>query len=322
MLDILAHVEHRFVSDLEFKVGSMNLIEQHQSSKICQNLKNTIHQSGGSVANTIAGFASLGGDGGFIGIVGDDEFGRHFIHDLETQQIKWLGRILPQTNDAHKNNDTTQTGHCLVLVTPDSERTMCTSLGCAAKLSPDDIDEDIIANAEMIYLEGYLFDSPDNKEAFKKAVYLAHKHQCKTALSFSDSFCVERHREDFIHLIDQGVDIVFANAHEGAMMAQSGHHQDIIKYMEKLAPITCLTLHDQGSVILSAQKQYQIKPYSFGKAIDTTGAGDQYAAGFLYGLKHGLDLEKSGILASKMGAKVVVQTGARLDQKQIKSIKI
>ncbi len=320
LLDILAPVPEGFPEQFGLNTGTMNLIDIDMSQKILQHLPQNQKQSGGSVANSIAGFATLGGKAGFVGKLGNDDLADHFIKDLQHLGATWCGTTTSQ--DLQKDPQALGTGHCLVLVSPNGERTMCTWLGCASQLNVDDIHQQNIENAKILYLEGYLFDSPTNKQAFFHAVELARRYDCKTALSLSDEFCVDRHRDDFNQLIASGIDIVFANEGEAISLLQTTSRDSMLKKIANLAPITCVTLNKEGSVIFDDTKQYDITLEKVEQTIDSTGAGDQYAAGFLYAHANAINPYKSAIIASKMASAVVCQMGARLSKDTVASIQI
>ena len=305
LLDVLSNESEDFIADQHQKHGmeraSMNLINETRAKELYSAMGHAIESSGGSAANTSACYASLGGNGAYIGKVADDQLGEVFRHDMRAIGVHF---------------DTTPlavgpaTGRCMVLVTPDGERTMNTYLGAAVELSPDDIDEDLVASCAVTYLEGYLFDPPQAKEAFVKAAEIAHKSYRKIALTLSDPFCVERHRADFLELVDRHVDILFANEEEIMSLYGVTDWNDIPTIMDKKCEIVCLTRGDKGSVILNGQDIHEV-PAKAVSVVDTTGAGDAYAAGFLYGYTNKLPLYEAGEIGSIAAAEVISHMGPR-----------
>tara|TARA_B100000315_G_scaffold87180_1_gene79971 strand:- start:760 stop:1554 length:795 start_codon:yes stop_codon:yes gene_type:complete len=250
----------------------------------------------------MAGFASLGGKGAYIGKVKDDQLGAVFRHDLRS-----IGVDFPTPAAAHG----AATGSCLVLVTPDAERTMCTYLGAASELSPGDVEADVIERTRVVYMEGYLFDPPAAQRAFVKAADLAHAAGRKVAITLSDGFCVDRHRTAFRALVEDHTDILFANEDEILSLYQVDEFDAALQLARGHCEIACLTRSEKGSVILSGDEVHVIDAVKVDRVVDTTGAGDQYAAGFLYGYTQGMDLATSGRIASIAAAEIVSHNGAR-----------
>ena len=306
LVDVLANTTDKFISEQNKKhgmeKGGMTLIEEARAVELYTLMEDGIETSGGSAANTMAGYASMGGKGGFIGKVADDFLGKAFISDLKQQGIEF---------------DTTPlavgapTGRCLVLITPDAQRTMNTFLGAAVELSPNDIDADQIASAEVTYLEGYLFDRDLAKEAFIKAADCAHKAGRRVSLSLSDPFCVDRHREDFLALVENHIDILFANEDEIISLYQADNFEDAVSQVSDHVEVAALTRSEKGAVIISKGKRVDIKAEPVEKVIDTTGAGDQFAAGFLFGFTEGKDLETCGRYGAIAAAEVISHVGPR-----------
>jgi len=260
-----------------------------------------IQASGGSAGNTIAGIASLGGTAGYIGKVKADALGQVFTHDLRAMGVRF---------ETPAATDGPATARCLILVTADAQRTMNTFLGACVNLTPDDIDEDLVASAGITYLEGYLFDPPHAKEAFRKAARLARGAGRKVALSLSDSFCVARYREEFRALIDDHIDILFAN--EDEIMALYETDLDAATAaVGKSADIAAITLGARGSMIVSGGERIVIPAAPVTQVVDTTGAGDLYAAGLLHGLSQGLPLAECGRLGSIAAGEIISHFGAR-----------
>ena len=257
--------------------------------------------SGGSAGNTMACFASLGGKGAYIGRVADDQFGRVFTHDMNAIGIYFNTPPLPNSKP---------TAQCLILVTPDASRTMNTYLGASTQLFLDDVNEDLIAQSEVTYLEGYLFDEAPAKAAFFKAAELVKKHGRKLSLTLSDPFCVVRHREDFKKLLPS-VDILFANEYEILELTETKNIDDAIQSVRGLCNIIAITMGEKGSRIVCAHDTYNVKAVPPSKLVDTTGAGDAYAAGFLFGLTQEKPLEICGHYGSLSASEVICHMGPR-----------
>jgi sugar/nucleoside kinase (ribokinase family) len=261
-----------------------------------------VEMSGGSAANTIAGLASLGGRGGFIGKVGRDQLGEIFRHDIRTN-----GVVFETPNAA----TSTPTARCLIFVTGDAQRTMNTYLGACIELGPDDVDADLIAAAKVTYLEGYLWDPPAAKAAFLKAAKIAHQAGNKVALSLSDAFCVDRHRVEFQNLVREHVDILFANETEICSLWQVEDFDQAVKATRGHCEMAALTRSARGSLILAGEKAHMIDAAPVARVVDTTGAGDLYAAGFLYGYTSGRNPQECGRIAAIAAAEVIGHFGAR-----------
>jgi len=317
LVDVLANLSEEFIADQHAKhgmeKGGMTLIDEERSNELYGLMgTDTEMSSGGSAGNTLAGFVSFGGKGAYIGKVADDQLGDAFKGDLENAGVFFETARL--TGDL-------STGRCLVLITPDAERTMNTFLGAATELGPDDIAEDTIAKAKVTYLEGYLFDKSEAKQAFYKAARLAKKAGRKVSLTLSDSFCVGRHREDFLDLVDNHVDVLFANADEIKSLYETEDLEAALSNVADVCEIAAITRGKDGAVILSGGKRIDIPAAKVEHVIDTTGAGDQYAAGFLYGYTQGYDLEKCGKLGALAAADVISHKGPR-PQKQYSDFKV
>jgi len=281
--------------------GGMALIDEDRAEAIYAAMGAGIQASGGSAGNTIAGIASLGGTAGYIGKVKADALGQVFTHDLRAMGVRF---------ETPAATDGPATARCLILVTADAQRTMNTFLGACVNLTPDDIDEDLVASAGITYLEGYLFDPPHAKEAFRKAARLARGAGRKVALSLSDSFCVARYREEFRALIDDHIDILFAN--EDEIMALYETDLDAATAaVGKSADIAAITLGARGSMIVSGGERIVIPAAPVTQVVDTTGAGDLYAAGLLHGLSQGLPLAECGRLGSIAAGEIISHFGAR-----------
>ena len=318
LVDIITDVKDDFLVANELPKGSMNLVELDRSNALYDGVGAAREVSGGSCGNTMAGLGELGGKGAFIGKVRDDQFGEIFRHDIRSIGVDF---------DTAPSTEGEATGKCLVLVSDDAERTMCTYLGAANRLTPADVDPAVIQAGKVVYMEGYLFDREEAKQAFVKAAEAAHAkdrlqvHAAETAhvahtkvsLSLSDSFCVDRHRDSFRHLVANHIDILFANEDELLSLYQVSDFDEAIAHVRKDCDLAAVTRGAAGSVIVSANEQAVIPAATVENVIDTTGAGDQYAAGVLYGLTHDLPLEICGRIGSMMGAEVISHYGARVE---------
>jgi sugar/nucleoside kinase (ribokinase family) len=302
IVDVLSHADDDFLVHHGLNKGAMTLIDSARADALYGVMGGAIEASGGSAANTIAGIGSLGGSGAFIGKVADDQLGEIFRHDT---RAAGTGFATPPLSGG------APTARCLIFVTPDAQRTMNTYLGACLELGPEDVDPALIAAAKVIYLEGYLWDPPRAKEAFVKAAALAHKAGNQVALTLSDSFCVDRHREEFRQLVDQHVDILFANEAEICALWQVADFDTALQATRGRCAVAALTRSARGSVILAGDELHVIDAAPIDRLVDTTGAGDQYAAGFLYGYCHGHDLARCGQIASLAAAEVLQHFGAR-----------
>jgi sugar/nucleoside kinase (ribokinase family) len=280
----------------------MTLIDAVQAETLYGAMGPGIEISGGSVANTMAGFASLGGKGAFFGKVKDDQLGQVFRHDIRAAGVAYGTRPA---------NDGPPTARCLIFVTPDAQRTMQTFLGASVAFGPEDVDAKTVQAAQVTYLEGYLWDPPRAKEAFVKAAELAHKAGRKVALSLSDPFCVERHRAEFHRLVDGHVDILFANEIEIMSLYQVDSFDAALQAVRGRCEIAALTRSAKGSVLMRGNEVHVVDPEPVKQVIDTTGAGDLYAAGVLFGLTHGKDLATAGRIGSIAAAEAISHMGAR-----------
>ncbi|NJK89295.1 MAG: adenosine kinase, partial [Myxococcales bacterium] len=261
-----------------------------------------VEVSGGSAANTIAGLASLGGRGAYIGKVQKDQLGEVFTHDIRALDVHFATPPL---------SEGPSTARCLIFVTPDAQRTMCTYLGACAELRRRGCRPGPRPRQRVTYLEGYLWDPPRAKEAFQKAARLAHEAGRKLALSLSDAFCVERHREDFRDLVEHHVDVLFANETEIMALYQTASFDEAAAQVRRQTDVAVLTRSERGSLIFARDAQVEVGVERIGNVVDTTGAGDLYAAGFLYGYTHGMDLGASGRLGALAAAEVISHFGPR-----------
>ncbi len=302
LVDVLAQVDDNFVKKQKVEKGVMTLIDEVRAVELYTQMPAGVESSGGSAGNTMAGFASFGGKGGFIGKVAEDALGKTFQTDLRSMGL---------TFDTQPLALGAKTGRCLILVTPDAERTMNTFLGASVELNAEDIDTDLIADAQVTYLEGYLFDKDLAKQAFIAAAEACHAAGHRVALTLSDPFCVDRHREDFLKLVEGHIDILFANEDEIKSLYQKDNFEDAVNAVSSHVEIAAITRSEKGAIILSKGERFEIAAAKVDKVIDTTGAGDQFAAGFLYGFTEGKDLETCGKLGALSAAEVIAHIGPR-----------
>jgi sugar/nucleoside kinase (ribokinase family) len=302
IVDVIAHADESFLAAEGLAKGAMTLIDDARADALYGKMAPGIESSGGSAGNTMAGIASLGGTGAYIGKVRDDLLGDVFRHDITAIGIGF---------DTASATTGPGTARCLILVTPDGQRTMGTYLGACVDLGPEDIDAAVIAAAQVTYLEGYLFDPPRAKEAFRKAAKIAHEAGRLVALSLSDPFCVGRHRNDFLSLVSGEVDILFANEAEICSLYQTENFDEAATAVRGHAKIAALTRSAEGSVILADGAAHKIAAAPVARVVDTTGAGDLYAAGVLFGLTHGLSLPTCGAIGSLCAAEIISHVGAR-----------
>lgn len=302
IVDVIAHADENFLAAKGFAKGAMTLIDAERAETLYRQIGPAIESSGGSAGNTMAGIASLGGSGGYIGKVRDDLLGDVFRHDITAIGVRF---------DTPAATTGPGTARCLVLVTPDGQRTLCTYLGACVDLGPEDIDAALIGSAQVTYLEGYLFDPPRAQEAFRAAAAIAHAAGRQVALSLSDPFCVGRHRAAFRELVRGEVDILFANEAEICSLYETESFAAAAEAVRGHVRIAALTRSEQGSVILAEGAEHRIAAVRGVKVVDTTGAGDLYAAGFLYGLTRGLPLPICGAIGSLCAGEIISHVGAR-----------
>jgi len=302
IVDIIARCDDGFLSKHDLDKGFMRLIDADEAAKLYEAMGPATERSGGSVANSIAGLASFGAKCGFIGRVAADQFGGIFRHDIRSLGIAYT------TSPAE---DGAPTARCLVLVTPDGERTMNTFLGASVDFAPGDLDPALIEGAKIVYLEGYLFDKDAAKSAFREAAKRAKAAGAKVALTLSDPFCVERHRDDFRKLVKEDADIVFANEKEITTLYEVNSFDEAADAALQDCELAVLTRSEEGSMILGAGQTTEIPADPVSKVMDATGAGDLYAAGFLFGITQGLPVETCGRLGSLAAAEVISHIGAR-----------
>ena len=306
IVDVIAQTEEDFLVKHGMQKGAMALIDEARAAQIYQAMGPTIESSGGSAANTIVGVASFGARAAFVGKVKKDTLGDVFAHDIRAAGVAF---------DTRSAADGPSTARCYVLITPDGERTMNTYLGAAQNLHPRDIDPDTIARAAITYLEGYLWDPKDAKEAFIKAAKAAHAAGRQVALTLSDAFCVDRYRDEFLDLMRKGtVDIVFANEGELKSLYQTADFHAAIGQLRNDARFAVVTRSEHGCVVVTAASVTPVPAFPIDKLVDTTGAGDLFAAGFLVGLAHGSDHTTCGKYAALAAAEVIQHVGARPQQ--------
>lgn len=303
IVDVLSHTDERFLVDQSLHKGTMALIDESRAESLYRAMGPAVIVSGGSAANTAVGAASLGARTGFVGKVRDDELGRLFAHDLKAVGVAF---------DTRPAEAGPATARCFVLVTPDGERTMNTYLGACQDLGLDDVDPAQVASARILYLEGYLWDPPAAKDAFRKAVRIAHEAGNKVALSLSDPFCVDRYRGEFRELVRDGsVDILFANAHELKSLYETADEDTAIAALRGEGIVGVVTRSAEGALVVSRDRTEAVAASPVGTVVDTTGAGDLFAAGFLAGLARGLDGRDCARLGALAAAEVIGHLGAR-----------
>jgi sugar/nucleoside kinase (ribokinase family) len=304
IVDVIVRADDAFLSAKKLAKGAMTLIDEAQADALYAAMGPGTESSGGSAGNTMAGIASLGGKGAYIGKVRNDQLGQVFAHDMRSIGVSF---------DSKPATDGPSTARCLILVTPDAQRTMNTYLGACVNLGPADVDETVVKEARVTYLEGYLWDPPQAKEAFVKAAKIAHAAGRKVSLSLSDAFCVDRHRDSFRDLVANHVDILFANESEIKSLYEVEGFDAALQAVRGSCEIACLTRSEKGSVIVAGEEVHVIDAERVGGAgvVDTTGAGDLYASGFLYGWTHGYGLARAGRIASVAAAEAISHVGAR-----------
>ncbi len=303
IVDVLAQTEEDFLVSEGLVKGSMRLIDGKEADRLFDRMGTTQFVSGGCAGNTAAGVASFGGRAAFIGKVADDELGKFFRHDMHALGIHFPAAPL---------TDGTPTARSMILITPDSERTMNTYLAACQELSPSDIDRDTVEGARITYLEGYLWDPPKAKEAFRIAAGIAHGAKRKVAITLSDSFCVDRFRGEFVELMRTGaLDIVFANQHEALSLYQTSDFATAVECLARDVPLAIVTMSAEGSMVVAGGERLRIPAAQVERIVDLTGAGDLYAAGFLYGLSRDFPYAVCGRLGSLAAAEVISHVGAR-----------
>jgi|TARA_B100001063_G_scaffold721_1_gene542 sugar/nucleoside kinase (ribokinase family) len=299
IVDVICKVDDEFIAKNNLAKSNMKLIDEIEFRKLLGNLKIEETVSGGSVANSIVGLSQLGSNVGFIGKINDDGLGQKYEQGLKKENVEYF---------YSKKKENLSTGTCLILITPDSERTMCTFLGTAGKINKTDINIKAIKNSEITFLEGYLWDEGEPKEAFDEAINFSNK----TAMSLSDKFCVDRHKKDFLDLVKNKLDITFANEQEILELIDAKNFNDVISFGKKLNKTLVITRSDKGSVAINQGEVAECKSHTNLKIIDLTGAGDLFAAGFLHGHINKMSIKESLAKGTEMASKVIQQIGARL----------
>tara|TARA_Y100000591_G_scaffold222238_1_gene193623 strand:+ start:72 stop:1001 length:930 start_codon:yes stop_codon:yes gene_type:complete len=300
IVDVICKVDENFITKHGLTKSTMKLIfDENEFKNLLTNLKIEKTVSGGSVANSIVGISQLGNKVGFIGKVSDDEFGGKYEDGLKNENVEFF---------YSKKKEELPTGTCLILVTPDSERTMCTFLGTAGKISENDLDSDAIKKSEIIFLEGYLWDEGEPRKAFDKAINSANK----VAMSLSDQFCVDRHKPHFLELVKNKLDITFANEQEIVSLIQAKNFDEVVSFSKKLDKLVVITRGDKGAIAIQGEDVVDCGIQKDLKIVDLTGAGDLFAAGFLHGYVNKLSIKESLEKGTEMSSKVIQQIGARL----------
>ncbi len=302
LVDVIARVDDAFLIDHNLFKGAMALIDTDQAIALYEAIGPATETSGGSAANTVAGIASFGGNVAFVGKVAKDAVGDIFARDMEEIGVQF------HSGDAQGS---LPTGRCIIAVTPDAQRTMNTFLGISTQLTLNDLDEAIISDGAILYLEGYLFDRDEAKKAFRRAAGMAHEHGRLVSLTLSDAFCVDRHREDFRSLVKDEIDLLFANEVELLSLYQVNAFEDALNQLRNECQIAVITRSEKGAVIVTRTQEYRVDASPVAEVIDTTGAGDLFAAGFLYGYTSGYGLEACGRLGAIAAAEVISHVGPR-----------
>ena len=300
IVDVICKVDDNFIEQNNLTKSTMKLFfDESEFKSLLTNLKIEKTVSGGSVANSIVGLSQLGNEVGFIGKITDDEFGNKYEEGLKKENVEYFYL---------KKKEELPTGTCLILITPDSERTMCTFLGTAGKINEDDIDSDVIRKSEIIFLEGYLWDEGEPKKAFDKAINSANK----VAMSLSDQFCVDRHKSHFLDLVKKKLDLTFANEQEITSLIEAKNFEEVINFSIQLNKLMIITRGENGALAINGEEVVEIGIQKDLKVVDLTGAGDLFAAGFLHGYINKLSIKKCLEKGTEMSSKIIQQIGARL----------
>jgi len=300
IVDVICKVENSFLTNNGLTKSTMKLVDESEFKKLLSNLKIEETISGGSVANSIVGLSQLGNKVGFIGKVNDDELGSKYEQGLKKEKVEYF---------YSKKKEELPTGTCLILITPDSERTMCTFLGTAGKINENDVDINAVKNSELTFLEGYLWDEGDPKKAFDIAI----QNSNKVAMSLSDLFCVERHKTHFLELVKKKINITFANEQEILSLINTKNFDEVISFGKQVGKLIVITRGEKGSLAINGNEVYECDSQKNLKIVDLTGAGDLFAAGFLQGYVNGLMIENSLQMGTDMSAKIIQKIGARLN---------
>lgn len=302
IVDVIARVDDAFIARHGLVKGSMNLIDEARAVELYGDMGPAIEISGGSAGNTIAGVASFGGRAAYFGKVKDDQLGEVYRHDMRAQGVRF---------DSAAAKDGPATARSFILVTPEGERTMNTYLGACVNLTASDIDSAIVSAAQVTYMEGYLWDKPTAKDAFKRAAKIARQGGRKTSITLSDSFCVERHRDSFLELIRHDIDIVFANEAEIKSLYQTQNFDGALQAIRRDCPVAVLTRSAAGCVVARGDEVHSAPAFPVNKVVDVTGAGDLFASGFLFGFTNGKSLPHCAQLGALAAAEVISHIGAR-----------
>ena len=300
IVDVICKVNDEFLVQNSLTKSTMKLVDEIEFKKLLSSLTITETVAGGSVANTIVGLSQLGNNVSFIGKVNDDDLGNKYEESLIKENVTYFYK---------KRKEAVPTGTCLILITPDSERTMCTFLGSAGKINKQDIDEQAVKQSELVFLEGYLWDEGEPKSAFSKAFKMANK----TAMSLSDKFCVERHKESFLDLVKNKLDITFANEQEILHLIDANSFEEVIEFGKNLGKLLIVTRSAKGSVAIFNNEVFECESQKNLKLVDLTGAGDLFAAGFLHGCINKMSIQESLEKGTEMASKIIQKIGARLN---------
>ena len=300
IVDVICKVEDKYLSDNGLTKSTMKLVDENEFKKLLSTLKIKDTVSGGSVANSIVGLSQLGNKVGFIGKVNDDDLGQKYEDGLKKENVNYF---------YSKKKEAIPTGTCLILITPDSERTMCTFLGTAGKINENDVDINSIKESKITFLEGYLWDEGEPKSAFDKAI----QNSNKVAMSLSDLFCVKRHKKHFLDLVKDKIDITFANEQEITSLIDAKNFEEVISFGKKIKKILVITRGKNGSIAINNDKVIECESKKNLKIIDLTGAGDLFAAGYLHGYINNLTTSESLKKGTEMSSKIIQKIGARLD---------
>jgi fructokinase len=300
IVDVICKVEESFLSKNNLVKSTMKLVDETEFKKLLSNLNIEETMAGGSVANSMVGLSQLGNPVSFIGKINNDELGDKYEKSLIKEKVKYCYQ---------KKEETMPTGTCLILITPDSERTMCTFLGIAEKISDRDIDENAVKNSELIFLEGYLWDEGEPRNAFNKAISLSKK----TTMTLSDKFCVDRHKKNFLDLVNNKLDITFANELEILSLIDTKNFDEVISFSKQIGKLIVITRGEKGSLAIQKNEVVECDGQKNLKIVDLTGAGDLFAAGFLHGHVNKLSIKESLEKGTEMASKVIQKIGARLN---------
>ena len=300
IVDVICKVSDQYLLDINLTKSTMKLVDEDEFKNILSTLKIENTVSGGSVANSIVGLSQLGNSVGFIGKVNDDNLGQKYEEGLIREKVKYFYK---------KKNESSPTGTCLVLITPDAERTMVVFLGIAGKISEKDIDEKVVKESEMTFLEGYLWDEGEPRTAFDKVMSLSENK----AMSLSDQFCVERHKKNFLDLVKNKLDIIFANEQEIKSLIDANSFEEVVTFGKQLGKLLVITRGEKGSIAIKNNEVTECDSKSNLKIVDLTGAGDLFAAGFLHGFVNNFSIKQSLEKGTEMSSKIIQKVGARLD---------